>query len=129
MLVILGVLHKLQSCSEYVILNEFSVLFKMLRLRPQPGLSLVSRSVDLNVILEFVSDQYKADVAVVLLHFTNGFMCAANSAPDLIYVIPLIHILKGSVKPFDFPALKSDAIIWTDESIRLFKWRSFNFSR
>ena len=128
-LVILGVFYRSMSWffrTDYVDSSEIAYLFAMLHLRQEPGQSHVS---DLEVLRSFVSDDYCVDVADMLLYFTELTLSVANPTFECVYIIPLIHILQGRVKPFDIPALTSDNIKWTDRKIQLYKLRSAKFPR
>lgn len=117
-LVILGVLYRSSTFyrSDVINHNEISMLFALLRLGTE---SQARTSMALNVIMEFVSDQ-SVDVADMLLYFGKK-LSVADPPSEWIYVIPMIHIFQGYMKPFEHPKLTSGSIKWTDKTFEMTK--------
>lgn len=125
-LVILGVLFK--SSKHFLYSNAINPdetlhLFSLLRLRQEQDQSNALKYGELNIVMDFVSDPFFKAVANMLSHFIDRILHVNSSVQEWICVIPLIHIFKKSIQPFQDPALTSKTIKWTDESINLAQLR------
>lgn len=108
--------------------REISQLFSMLHLKPDIIQSGPKFS-DLNFLTTFIPDQYHVQVAKALTHFTELVLPIADTTPEWVFVIPLIHVFEKRIHPFDVPALTSDTIKWTDRGINLTKVNRAMISR
>lgn len=115
-LILLDLLHKLSECGkkDIVLPDDITMLFQMLCFKPDshnPPLKLE----DLNYLLSFIPDKYYMDVANVLVKFTNDILPSNNlKSIEWLYVVPLIHILKKKIQPFEHPAVTSREIRWNE---------------
>lgn len=123
-LLILNVLFKISDCyhSEDIKSSQISLLFSMLRLRPHLDQSQAMKFLDLDFLSSFIPDQHHIEVAKALVYFTKQVLPSGNTSPEWIFVLPLIHFFqkKIHIHPFDSPALTSEKINWTDESINFY---------
>lgn len=96
-----------------------SLLFSMLRLRPELKQSQAPKFLDLTFLSAFIPDPYHREVAKALVYFTEQVLLDGGAKPEWINVLPLIHIFEKRIHPFDSPALTSEKINWTDKSVNL----------
>lgn len=121
-LVILGLLRKVlnnleeQDKSPEDYLFFFSMLYFMPRQEP------MKNSADLSIVLSFIPSAEHSVMADVLVYFVNKVLEKGYTLCERLewlYVIPLIHILKGQTKPFDDPTVILDEIKWMDDNVNL----------
>lgn len=100
-----------------VYFNEVGTIFSMLCLKPDVHLP-TPKSGDLQFLLTYIPVQSQLSIANVLIGFTNGLLRNVKHFKIIkwLNVIPLIHIFKKKVIPFDPPVRD---INWIDEDVRL----------
>ena len=92
-------------------------MFGMLRFVPHQ-LDTQWKSEDLEVLLNFVPEGAYDQIATCLEEFTNFVIKERQlREPQWLYVLPLIHIFRKKIKPFDKPATTN--IQWEDNNIKL----------
>ena len=128
-LVVLAVLSKaswLLFSSNEISADEISLPFSMLRLCQKPH---HSHAVDLNILMDFVSEKHYVDVARVLAVFTTKILPSPSAVSEWVYVIPLVHIFRKKTKPYQDPALVSKDILWSDADIPLSQVKPFTMTK
>ena len=96
--------------------NEIDILFSMLRLKPDSS----QKCADLNFVRNYIPQDYHEHVGDVLVYFMKLCLPTNNlKSVDWVYVVPLIHIFKKKINPFDTPTRISQKIKWTDGNIDL----------
>ena len=119
-LIVLDLLRKIYDKllpSEKPNADEVIYIFSMLRLRPDIS---SEKFPDLNFVTNYIPQHYHERMAAVLNHFLVICLPTNNvKNADWISVIPLIHIFKKRIHPFDPPVIKTEKIQWTDRDINL----------
>lgn len=116
-LVVLFLLYKLSADhllrSNSINHNDVAMAFSMLHLKPNIHHSTHN---DLHFLLTFIPATSHVIIANTLLKLVHGNMRMLKNA-EWLYIIPLIHVLKKRVNPFDRPALSGSDIRWLDQDI------------
>lgn len=91
-------------------------MFSMLQLEPDVS---SSQCEDLLVLQLFIDDHGK--VADLLINIINNQILKSShkSSCEWLCAIPLIHMLKNKVEPFQKPAFTSKEIQWSDSDLHL----------
>ena len=99
--------------SEKLNYYEIGTIFSMLCLKPS-----VHKSEDLQFLLSYIPDKSHVSIANALVSLTNFILGNLKYMKSIkwLNVIPLIHILKKRITPFDTPGRD---IQWTDKDIKL----------
>jgi hypothetical protein len=103
--------------------DEISLLFSMLHLWQEPGCT-EAKCADLNILMDFVSEQHYEEVSENLVKCANTIIPSASGVSEWIYVVPLIHIFQKKIEPFQSPALTSKDMKWFDPCIRLYQLKN-----
>ena len=98
-------------------LEELCSMFGMLCLAPHQ-LDTQWKSEDLDILLNFVPEVAYDEIATCLEEFINSVIEERQlRGPQWLYVLPLIHIFRKKIKPFEKPATTD--IQWDDNKIKL----------
>ena len=117
-LLIINLLHKISAqlmTADRLNCNQLVSLFSMLCLNPNLS---HSKSEDLQFLLSFIPTECYKPISDALIYFTNNYLLDLKI--EWLYVIPLIHIFKKRVHPFENPVYDKKYIKWTDEDINLY---------
>lgn len=119
-LIILTLINELKvhlKDNEVLYFTEVVAIFSMLCLKPSVHLP-TPKSGDLQFLLSYIPDNNQLSIANMLIYLTNSHLRNPKHLKIIkwLNVIPLIHIFKKKVTPFDTPGRD---INWIDEDIKL----------
>ena len=102
-----------------------SALLYMLRLMPDP---MQRRCLDWEYLLTMIPPKFKKTVYEAVLRFTMDLgHTECLSQPHWLYSVPLVHLLRGTIQPFQELCLDPSKIPWEDTVISLRTIRSKTF--
>ena len=114
----LEVIHNRHFKPEMFLLEELCSMFGLLCLAPYQLDTQQWKSEDLDVLLNFVPEAAYDENATCLEEFTNFVIKERQlRGPQWLYVLPLIHIFRKKINPFEKPATTD--IQWEDNKIKL----------
>lgn len=97
--------------------GDIEAILYLLCLWPDPE---HSKCADLDVVLSLIPGAQRKAVSDAIIGFCNHLLHQKLlNSPYWLFVVPLVHFLRGTSKPFQKPELDPQKMVWSDRSLGL----------